>query len=108
MAEIAGPILEAAVHYIFPFLLGVVIALVRIGGVIQRIQTVGEKQQESDKRNSAAHEKLFTGLERLRTDVNGSVGELGKGLVRVDTRVETLPCQPRGLRPADDCPPRGG
>lgn len=102
------PMFEAAIHVLFPFLLGAAVGLLRIGGIIQSLNTVKERQQESDTRNSTAHDKLFTGLDALRRDVNGSIGELGKGLVEVGTRVETLPCRPQGTRQPADCPPRGG
>lgn len=106
MAEY-GSILQGAVHILFPFLLGAAVGLLRVGRVLQRVEHMGKAQEKSDERNVAAHEKLFTGLETLRRDVNGNIARLNAGLVRVDTRVETLPCRPQGTRQPVDCPPTG-
>ena len=106
MAEY-GVVLQNAVHILFPFLLGAAMGLLRIGRVLQRVDNVGKAQEKSDERNAAAHDKLFSGLETLRRDVNGNIARLNAGLVRVDTRVETLPCRPQGTRQTGDCPPTG-
>jgi hypothetical protein len=98
-----GQMVEAAIHILFPFLLGAAMGMLRVGRILQRVDHVAKTQEQSDVKNSAAHDKLFTGLESLRRDVNGSIGKLNEGLVRVDTRVETLPCQPKGIRQPPDC-----
>jgi hypothetical protein len=103
MAEYA-PIIQSALHLITPFLFGAALGMLGIGRVLQRVDNVAKAQDKTEVKNDAAHEKLFTGLDSLRKDVNGNISKLNTGLTRVGTTVDTLPCRPAGHRPPDDCP----